>query len=143
MKKLFSTFLLLLFFQTSFSQKIDKAKMQETYEAIKDAGILHPDYVMAQCMQETGNLNCKKCCLRYNNLFGFYSKKMTCKKFESEKECIKYYKDWQKKRYKKWRDKYPKADYFHFLKYVNYATGDKYTKELKPKLAWVRKNLAL
>lgn len=64
-------------------------------------------------------------------------------KFESEEECIKYYKDWQEKRYAKWRKKYPKGDYYHFLKYVKYATGDKYTAELKPKVAWVKKNLDL
>ena len=54
--------------------------MQAMYEAIKAAGILHPDFVMAQCMQETGNLSCKKCCLRYHNLFGFYVGKNKCKK---------------------------------------------------------------
>ncbi len=143
MKKLLFALLILGFFQQGFSQKIDKPKMQAMYDAIKDAGILHPDFVMAQCMQETGNLACKKCCLRYHNLFGFYIKGNKCKKFESDKECIKYYKDWQKKRYEKWRKKYPKADYYHFLKYVKYATGDKYTNELKPKVAWVKKNLKL
>ena len=143
MKKLLFAVLLLVFFQQGFSQKIDKPKMQAMYDAIKDAGILHPDFVMAQCMQETGNLTCKKCCLRYHNLFGFYIKGNKCKKFESDKECIKYYKDWQQKRYSKWRKKYPKADYYHFLKYVKYATGDKYNNELKPKVAWVKKHLKL
>ena len=57
--------------------------MQAMYDAIKAAGILHPDFVMAQCMQETGNLSCKKCCLRYHNLFGFYVGKNKCKKFSS------------------------------------------------------------
>lgn len=143
MKKFLLATLLLLCFQQIFPQKIDKAKMQAMYDAIKDAGIRHPEFVMAQCMQETGNLSCKKCCLRYNNLFGFYIKGNKCKKFESEKECIKYYKDWQDKRYEKWRKKFPKADYYHFLKHVKYATGDKYTGELKPKVAWVKKNLVL
>ena len=143
MKKLLIPVLLLLFFQQSYSQKIDKPKMQAMYDAIKDAGILHPEFVMAQCMQETGNLSCKKCCLRYHNLFGFYIKGNKCKKFESDKECIKYYKKWQEKRYEKWQKKYPKADYYHFLKYVKYATGDKYNNELKPKVAWVKKNLKL
>ena len=132
-----------LFSAQSYSQKIDKAKMQAMYDAIKAEGILHPDFVMAQCMQETGNLNCKKCCLRYNNLFGFYVKGNKCKKFDSEEECIEYYKKWQEKRYGKWRKQYPKADYYHFLKHVKYATGDKYNNELRPKVAWVRKHLKL
>ena len=131
------------FLQPAYSQKIDKARMQELYDAIKDAGILHPEFVTAQCMQETGNLACKKCCLRYHNLFGFYVKGNKCKKFESDKECIKYYKEWQHKRYPKWRKKNPDGDYYHFLKTVGYATGDKYTRELKPKVAWVKKHLKL
>ena len=143
MKKLLFATLLFICFQQAFSQKIDKAKMQDMYDAIKDAGIKHPDFVMAQCMQETGNLACKKCCLRHHNLFGFYVKGNKCKKFESDKECIKYYKDWQDKRYTKWRKKNPKGDYYHFLKSVGYATGDKYTKELKPKVIWVQKHLKL
>lgn len=143
MNKLLISILFLVVCQQGFAQKIDKAKMQAMYDAIKEAGIRHPDFVMAQCMQETGNLSCKKCCLRYHNLFGFYIKGNKCKKFESDEACIKYYKEWQDKRYDKWRKKYPKADYYHFLKYVKYATGDKYTGELKPKVAWVRKHLSL
>jgi hypothetical protein len=143
MKKLMPVFFLLLFFQQAFSQHINKPKMQAMYDAIKGAGIRHPDFVMAQCMQETGNLSCKKCCLRYHNLFGFYIKGNKCKKFSSDSACIAYYKSWQDKRYDKWKKKYPQADYYHFLKYVKYATGDKYTRELKPKVAWVKKNLLL
>ena len=143
MKKFLFVFLVFLTVQEGFSQKIDKARMQAMYDAIKDAGILHPDFVMAQCMQETGNLACKKCCLRHHNLFGFIINGNKCKKFESDKECIKYYKDWQKKRYSRWRNKNPKADYYHFLKSVGYATGDKYTKELRPKVIWVQKHLQL
>lgn len=143
MKKILCALFLLLFFQPAFSQQSNKAKLQAMYDAIKEAGIKHPDFVMAQCIQETGWLSCKRCCLRYHNLFGFYIKGNKCKKFESDEECIEYYKEWQDKRYDKWRKKYPKADYYHFLKYVKYATGDKYTGELKPKVAWVRKNLKL
>lgn len=143
MKKLLFIFFLLTAAITSYSQNINKAKMQAMYDRIKAAGIRHPEFVMAQAMQETGNLACKKCCLRYNNLFGFYVKGNKCKKFDSEDECIDYYKKWQDKRYDKWRKKNPKADYYHFLKSVGYATGDKYTAELKPKVAWVKKNLKL
>ena len=143
MKKIVVAFLLFFSFSPAFTQKINKAKMQVMYNRIKAAGIRHPDFVMAQCMQETGNLNCKKCCLRFNNLFGFYVNGNHCKKFQSENNCIAYYKAWQDKRYYKWRAKYPKADYYHFLKYVKYATGDKYNNELRPKVAWVKKNLKL
>jgi len=125
------------------AQRINKTRIQELYERIKDAGIRHPEFVIAQSLQETGNLNCKKCCLRYHNLFGFYVNGNKCKKFESEDACIIYYKKWQDKRYPKWRAKYPKADYYHFLKYVKYATGDKYNNEIRPKVSWVKKNLDL
>jgi len=143
MKKILLALLLLVCFQLSYSQKINKARLQAVYDRIKEEEILHPEIVMAQCIQETGWLTCKNCCLRYHNLFGFYNKPNTCKKFDSEKDCIKYYKKWQDKRYEKWRKKNPNADYYHFLKSVGYATGDKYTREIKPKVAWVKKNLKL
>jgi hypothetical protein len=143
MKKLILTFLLFGFLLPASAQPINKAKMQAMYDAIKAAGIRHPDFVMAQCMQETGNLSCKKCCLRYHNLFGFYIKGNKCKKFSSDAESITYYKKWQDKRYPGWQKKYPQGDYYHFLKYVHYATGDKYNRELKPKVVWVQKNLKL
>lgn len=141
MKKILFVFLFLLAIRPAHSQRMDMTRLQSVYDAIKAAGILHADFVMAQCMQETGNLKCKKCCLRYNNLFGFYIKGNKCKKFSSEAECIAYYKTWQDKRYPKWRAKHPKGTYYDFLKSVGYATGDKYTRELKPKVAWVQKNL--
>jgi hypothetical protein len=143
MKKFLLSFLIAVLSLTAAAQNINKAKMHAMYDRIKAAGIRHPEFVIAQCMQETGNLACKKCCLRYNNLFGFYVKGNKCKKFVSDEECIQYYKTWQDKRYDKWRKKNPKADYYHFLKSVGYATGDKYTAEIKPKVAWVKKNLKL
>lgn len=143
MRKLIPVVFLLLFFQIGFSQKYDKPKLQAMYDAIKAAGIQQPDFVMAQCMQETGNLACKKCCLRYHNLFGFYINGHKCKKFSSDEECIAYYKSWQDKRYPKWLTKHPKSSYYEFLKHSGYATGDKYTNELKPKVKWVQKNLQL
>lgn len=144
MKKILLALLLLITAATNLgAQTRNKARLQEVYNAIKAAGIRHADFVMAQCIQETGWLSCKRCCLRYNNLFGFYIGRNKCKKFSSEEECIAYYKTWQDKRYDAWRKKHPKADYYHFLKHVKYATGDKYTAELKPKVAWVRKNLVL
>lgn len=143
MKKLLLLFLVAAACLQLPAQKTDKAKIQALYDQVKAAGIRHPDFVTAQCMQETGNLSCKSCCLRYHNLFGFYVKKNKCKKFESDSACIAYYKSWQDKRYPQWRKKNPKADYYHFLKSVGYATGDKYTGELKPKVAWVQKNLNL
>ena len=143
MKKLVPVFSLLLFFQQTLSQNINKPKMQVMYDAIKAAGIQHPDFVMAQCMQETGNLSCKKCCLRYHNLFGFYIKGNKCKKFSSDEECIAYYKTWQDKRYPQWQSKHPKGTYYDFLKHAGYATGEKYTNELKPKVKWVQKYLEL
>jgi hypothetical protein len=143
MKKLLLAFLLLLSFQQVFSQQSNKPKLQAMYNAIKEAGIRHPEFVMAQSIQETGWLNCKNCCLRYHNLFGFYIKGNKCKKFDSDEECIEYYKKWQDKRYDKWRKKYPKGTYYDFLKYSKYATGDKYNNELRPKVAWVIKHLKL
>lgn len=143
MKKTLLVLCLLFSLSSVQAQQHNKPKMQAMYDAIKAAGIRYPDIVMAQCIQETGWLACRKCCLRYHNLFGFYIKGNKCKKFASDEECIAYYKTWQDKRYDKWKKKHPKEDYYHFLKTAGYATGDKYTRELKPKVEWVRRNLQL
>lgn len=126
-----------------FAQKKDHTKIQALYDQIKAAGIRHPEFVIAQCIQETGWLSCKNCCLKYHNLFGFYIKGNKCKKFSSDQECINYYKTWQDKRYDSWRQKNPNQDYYHFLKTVGYATGDKYNRELRPHVEWVKENLDL
>ena len=141
MKKLLAGFLLLFAVYGTSAQKNNKVKLQATYDAIVDAGIEEPEFVMAQSIQETGWLNCKKCCLRYNNIFGFYKKGNKCMQFESEKECIKYYKDWQKKRYPKWKKKHPKGTYYDFLSHIGYAANPTYNKELKVFVTWVKKNL--
>lgn len=143
MRSLFICLVFLVSIHQGFSQQSNKPKLQAVYDAIKVAGIREPDFVMAQCIQETGWLACKKCCLRYHNLFGFYIKGNKCKKFESDSACIVYYKTWQDKRYPKWLTKHPNGTYYDFLKHAGYATGDKYTNELKPKVKWVQKNLSL
>ncbi len=143
MRKFLLASLLALSFFTGHSQVKNKAKLQAMYDSIKAAGIREPAFVMGQCIQETGWMACKQCCLRHHNLFGFYIKGNKCKKFSSDEECIKYYKTWQDKRYPKWAAKHPKGTYYDFLKHAGYATGDKYTKELKPKVAWVQRNLKL
>ncbi len=141
MKRFLIFILLVGCFHQGFSQKSNKAKLQATYDEIKDANIEEPDFVMAQSIMETGWLNCKKCCYQYNNLFGFYKKGNKCMKFESPKESIKYYKEWQKKRYPKFKKKYPKGTYYDFLRHIGYAANPHYNKELGFFVAWVRKNL--
>ena len=144
MKKILGTSLLIfIFFLPGLSQKSNKLKMQDMYNAIKDAGIEQPDFVMAQSIKETGWLNCKRCCLRYHNLFGFYKSENKCMRFDSDKECLNYYKKWQGKHYPKWKKKHLKGTYYDFLKYSKYATSKTYNQELKGFVAWVRKNLKL
>lgn len=144
MKKIWVAFLLILFcFQQGVAQKSNRPKLQAMYNAIKEEGIEEPVFVMAQSIQETGWLNCKNCCLRHNNLFGFYKKGNKCMKFDSEKECIKYYRKWQDKRYPKWKKKYPKGTYYDFLKHVGYAANPNYNKELRVFVNWIKKNLEL
>jgi hypothetical protein len=141
MKKLLFALVLLFSLVPTFAQQKNKVRLQAMYDSIKAAGIRHPEYVMGQCIQETGWLAVKM--LPLPQPFRFYIKGNKCKKFTSEADCIAYYKTWQDKRYLKWQKKHPKQDYYHFLKSVGYATGEKYTRELKPKVEWVKRNLKL
>lgn len=143
MKNLLYILILLILGGNINGQQSNIKRLQTIYDSIKSAGIRHPDVVMAQCIQETRWLDCNRCCLRYNNIFGFYNRENKCMQFTSISDCIEFYKKWQDKRYLKWRNKYPHHDYFHFLKEVRFATGDKYTEEVKPILKWVKRNLSL
>lgn len=92
------------------------------YKQIVQEGIKHPKIVYAQYVQETGR--CKsKACREKNNLFGFMYKGeiMT---FKSKRDCIRYYKKWQSKRYKG-------GNYYQFLVDINYAGDSLYVERLK------------
>ncbi len=102
------------------SQEIDTASVRA--EIIKQ-GVLFPDIVLAQSVKETGWYKCTNCCLDGNNLFGFYWKKKY-KSWNTWKESVKYYADWQKRHYKG-------GDYFEFLKKVGYASDPRYIQDLK------------
>ena len=60
MKKLLFALVLLFSLVPAFAQQKNKVRLQAMYDSIKAAGIRHPEYVMGQCIQETGWLSCKK-----------------------------------------------------------------------------------
>ena len=120
---------------------VEKENLQKVYNLIKNENIQYPEFVIAQAIVETGWMKCKKCCYRFHNLFGFIGAGNKCLKFDNDYASIKYYKKWQDNRIDKWRSKYPNKDYYHFLKYVKYATGDIYNRDLKQFVSWVNSNL--
>ena len=94
----------------------------DVYRSIAISGIKHPEIVYAQYVQETGR--CKsKACREKNNLFRFMYKGEIMS-FKSKRDCIRYYKKWQDKRYKG-------GDYYQFLIDIGYAGDPLYTKRLK------------
>jgi len=122
---------------------VDKEKVQKIYNLIKNENIQYPEFVIAQSIVETGWMKCKNCCYKFHNLFGFIGPGNKCLKFDTDYASIQYYKKWQDNRIDKWRTKYPDQDYYHFLKYVKYATGDIYNRHLKQYVTWVNSNLQL
>ena len=86
------------------------------------ADIKEPLIVYKQVLKETGYLKCKGCSLKYNNLFGFTTKKMI--KFNHWIDSITFYKEWQKQ--------YKNGDYYTFLiKSWGAPNMDKYVETLK------------
>lgn len=86
------------------------------------ADIKEPLIVYKQVLKETGHLKCKGCSLKYNNLFGFTTKKMI--KFNHWIDSITFYKEWQKQ--------YKNGDYYTFLiKSWGAPNMDKYVETLK------------
>lgn len=84
--------------------------------------MLAPNIVLAQAKLETGNF--KSYLFRCsNNLFGFRNFNGYIK-YESWKESVKAYKNWQTRKYKG-------GDYYDFLEYIKYAEDTLYVYKLK------------
>lgn len=87
------------------------------------AKIKHDNIVFKQAMIESGNLNCTKCSMDKNNLFGFHNGKRYLE-FNTWIESIFYYSWWQQKYYKG-------GDYYNFLDSIKFAADTNYIKKLK------------
>jgi flagellum-specific peptidoglycan hydrolase FlgJ len=83
--------------------------------------IKYPDIVLRQAILETGHFKSYNCTER-NNIFGFRTSEYLV--FDSWQDCVKYYKDWQDRKYKG-------GDYYLFLKDVGYASDPEYIEKLK------------
>lgn len=108
-------------------------------EMLDSLGVEEPSYVMAQAIWETGWFKCKKCTWSNNNMFGFRSSSKYMH-FDSWRDCVIYYAKWQKKRYPKYKLKYPNGNYLHFLKWAHYSESTEYSKRITTIYNWVNKN---
>ena len=109
--------------------KQPKFFIQQPSEGIEEAlsyyGLKHKDIVLAQAILETGHFT-SRICLEYNNLFGLYdSKNKDYYRFNHWSESVVAYKEWIQKKYQ------PPNDYYVFLKKINYAEKEDYTRLLK------------
>jgi len=102
--------------------KQEKFSYKALQKELQLLGVKHPKIVLAQAKLETGNFKSNYFKKR-NNLFGFRNSKGYLH-FKSWQDCCKYYKRWQRKRYKG-------GNYYHFLKQVGYAVDPLYIKKLK------------
>lgn len=100
----------------------DKLTEKSLKKELHKLKVKHADIVYAQAKLETGNFK-SNIYREYSNLFGFRLDTGYIK-FSSWKECCKYYKDWQSKRYKS-------GDYYNFLKEIGYAEDTMYITKLK------------
>jgi hypothetical protein len=100
-------------------------------EELKYQKVQHPEIVLRQSILESGWFKCTSCSMRYNNPFGFRHKSWIDDanprgylKFDMWQDAVKYYKKWQKKRYKG-------GDYYKFLVDIGYAQDTTYISKLK------------
>lgn len=130
----------MMLLSTNLSKASDSLTPQNVYNYCESIGILHPEIVTAQSIEETGWYKCgrkngkqKGCSLDKNNIFGFYYKG-SYMRFDSWKASCDYYKRWQDKYYDSTRN------YYEYLAcmYVNskgdcvrYATSPTYIGKIK------------
>lgn len=102
---------------------IPMATIQNVYTELLNQGIEKPEIVIRQVIAETKWLKCRNCSMKFNNLFGFLTKKGYIE-FKNWKDSVRYYKKWQDQLYKG-------GDYYAFLSRVGYATAPNYIQLLK------------
>lgn len=106
-----------------FVDAVPELTPENVFDQLEKFGIQHPEIVLRQSILETGWYECTSCSLEHNNIFGFRYKKKYIE-FDNWVEAVKYYKQWQDKRYKG-------GDYYGFLKSIGYATSPTYISKLK------------
>lgn len=98
----------------------------KVHEILISFDVQHPDIVTNQFVLETGNFKCYNCCLKFNNLGGFLTKRGYMK-FPDWPTFVIYYRGWQQKYYNPRKDR----TYYHFLDRIGYATAENYIQTLR------------
>jgi LysM repeat protein len=115
---------LFIYFET-FSQNLNRDNFSErVFAYICEKEVRYPHIVMQQAIIETGGFYPNNT-MKKNNLFGF-KKGGRVIRFNSWKESVDYYKDWQDRKYTDNNE-----DYYKFLTRIRYATNRKYIRHLK------------
>lgn len=99
--------------------------LENVYRELLYKQVKHPDIVLRQVIWETQWLKCDNCSKKFNNLFGFTTKRGFMK-FKSWLDCIDYYKWWQEK-----LSVEEDINYYDFLKKANFAMVENYNQRLK------------
>jgi hypothetical protein len=104
---------------------IPELTLENVYRELLFKDVKYPEIVMRQVVWETQWLNCDRCSLKFNNLFGFATKKGYMH-FDNWVASVDYYKKWQTKLHV---EKF--NDYYAFLVHVRYALGESYNRALR------------
>jgi len=108
----------------SAQDRISDSFGDKVFAYICEKEVKYPHIVMQQAIIETGGFYPNNT-MKKNNLFGF-KKGGRVIRFNSWKESVDYYKDWQDRKYTD-----DNEDYYKFLKRIRYATNRKYISHLK------------
>lgn len=108
------------------SKRIDRAFADQVFAEICRQGIREPQIVMRQALLETGWMRAPFLMSR-NNLFGFRYRSYL--RFDSWQDSVRYYRDWQARRYKA-----SDPSYYAFLQRIRYGAPT-YLQHLR-KMKW-------
>jgi len=127
--------------QLTYCQQIHLNKVRSLYDSLIAYDIESPGTVLSVAIFETGWMQCKKCTLSDNNLFGFRNNDGYVK-FESVSACLAYLKTWQDTFYKPYKRRHPRKSYYDFLVHIRYAYDmTTYLQTIKSLDHWVSENI--
>ena len=115
----------LVYLESHYEVEINHPSKEELYDYLVELDFIDPVAVWRISMLETGHLK-SKISTEKNNLFGLRSTE-EYKQFENWKECVKYMKKLEQKKWEKYVLTTNKSNYYDFIAWWGYKTGKSYS----------------
>lgn len=114
-----------VYIEGNYEEEISYPTKDELYDYLVELDFIDPVATWRISMLETGHLK-SKISTEKNNLFGLRSTQ-EYKEFQNWKECVKYMRNLEKKKWEKYILTTENPNYYDFIAWWGYKTGKSYS----------------